>query len=131
MQVSCMKLMRGDCPLEPVRSLPGCESSSADTLAALVLEAAEEASPVLVFCASRKSTQTCAQALHARLQASGSSVLLDRRIEREALILGMREAMAGFANLELEQVMQSGMCPLFTYACGLACPCVHSCATRL
>ena len=102
--------MEGRSPLAPTRSLAERQCGSADSLACLVLEAAEEQSPVLVFCASRKSTQTCALALHARLQASGSmSILLAKRNERETLITEMRESMAGFANLELEQVMQSGV----------------------
>ena len=102
-------LLEGQCPLSPLRSLAEGPCGSADSLACLVLEAAEEKSPVLVFCASRKSTQTCALALHTRLQASGSDTILsDHQAEREALIVEMREAMAGFANLELEQVMQSG-----------------------
>lgn len=102
-------LLEGQCPLSPLRSLAEGPCGSADSLACLVLEAAEDKSPVLVFCASRKSTQTCALALHTRLQASGSDTILsDHQAEREALVDEMREAMAGFANLELEQVMQSG-----------------------
>ena len=102
--------MEGDCALTPLRSLASSPGSSADMLTCLVLEAAEEGSPVLVFCASRKTTQTCALALHARLQEAGSSkVLQEKQSEREVLVTEMRDAMAGFANLELERVMQSGM----------------------
>ncbi len=104
--------MKGECPLTPLRSLAGGQAGSADALACLVLEAAEECSPVLVFCASRKATQTCALALHARLQEGASSkVLQQKQQERETLVADMRDAMAGFANLELEKVMQSGMSP--------------------
>ncbi|KAK9835774.1 hypothetical protein WJX74_007629 [Apatococcus lobatus] len=109
-KVARSKLVEGQCPLVPTRSLAEGQCSPADSLACLVLEAAEDKSPVLVFCASRKSTQTCALALHAKLQAFASTTILsDRKAEREALITEMREAMAGFANLELEQVMQSGI----------------------
>ena len=55
---------------QPVRMLPAVGRGGGDALAALVCEAAAAAAPVLVFCASRASTEACAARLAVALTAS-------------------------------------------------------------
>lgn len=67
--------------------------------------------PVLVFCASRKQTQSCAELLaellanHPGCEAASEAAQEARR----ALVTQMQEAMGGFSNSALEKLMLAGI----------------------
>ena len=65
---------------------------------------------MLVFCASRKQTQSCAELLAELLpnQPGCEAVSEAAQEARGALVLQMQEAMGGFSNTALEKLMLSG-----------------------
>lgn len=48
-------------PLKPLREVPAGSTRDSDRLIPLIAEAVHADEPVLVFCASRKQCQSCAQ----------------------------------------------------------------------
>ena len=71
--------------------------------------------PVLVFCASRKQTQSCAELLAELLPGPlGCAAVAEAAQEvRRALVVKMQDAMGGFSNAALEKLMLAGqsICP--------------------
>ena len=65
---------------------------------------------MLVFCASRKQTQSCAELLaellpsHPGCEAASEAALEARR----ALVVQMQDSMGGFSNSALEKLMLAG-----------------------
>ena len=68
--------------------------------------------PVLVFCASRKQTQSCAELLAELLpsQPGCQAVAAAAQEARKALVVNMQDAMGGFSNVALEKLMLAGDC---------------------
>ena len=65
---------------------------------------------MLVFCASRKQCQSCAELLAELLplEASCAAVGAAAQEARQALVLQMQDAMGGFSNVALEKLMLAG-----------------------
>ena len=66
--------------------------------------------PVLVFCASRKQTQSCAELVAELLpsQCGCGAVSETAKQARSALVMQMQDAMGGFSNTALEKLMLAG-----------------------
>ena len=75
---------------------------------------------MLVFCASRKQTQSCAELLAELLpsqlgcEAASEAAQAAAQEARKALVVQMQDAMGGFSNSALEKLMLAGLsCCLF------------------
>jgi len=81
---------------------------------------------VLVFCASRKQTQSCAELLSELLPSQpGCEAVAEAAQEaRKALVVNMQDAMGGFSNTALEKLMLAGDCVYLSAIDG----CFDSCA---
>lgn len=68
--------------------------------------------PVLVFCAYRSQTQSCAQLLAELLptRAGCDTDIEEMQQKRQALVHQMQDAMGGFSNKMLETLMMAGDC---------------------
>ena len=83
---------------------------------------------MLVFCASRKQTQSCAELLSELLPSHpGCEAVAEAAQEaRKALVVAMQDAMGGFSNAALEKLMLAGDCMYLRAIGGCACPCAVS-----
>lgn len=66
--------------------------------------------PVLVFCASRQQTQSCAELLAELLPSQPGCGSVSGAVgqARNALVLQMQDSMGGFSNPALEKLMLAG-----------------------
>ncbi|BDA50034.1 DNA polymerase theta [Coccomyxa sp. Obi] len=103
------KAKAGELGLEPQRQLPESDVRDRDLLLPLVAEVVGEAGSVLVFCASRKQCQSCAELIADLLPGHVPPVSEEVRQAREDLAEGMRGAMGGFADAALERLMRAGV----------------------
>ncbi|DBA82486.1 TPA: hypothetical protein ACH3X2_000714 [Trebouxia sp. C0005] len=94
-----------------MRELPESTVRDQDRLVPLVAEVVMLSEPVLVFCASRKQTQSCAELLSELLPSHpGCEAVAEAAQEaRKALVMDMQDAMGGFSNAALEKLMLAGV----------------------
>ena len=78
---------------------------------------------MLVFCASRKQCQSCAELLAELLplDAACAAVGAAAQEARQALVLQMQDAMGGFSNVALEKLMLAGLSLKSTKIVNLDC----------
>ncbi|KAL0029501.1 hypothetical protein WJX77_012503 [Trebouxia sp. C0004] len=97
--------------LTAMRELPESAARDQDHLVPLVAEVVMLSEPVLVFCASRKQTQSCAELLSELLPSHlGCEAVAEAAQEaRKALVVDMQDAMGGFSNTALEKLMLAGV----------------------
>lgn len=70
--------------------------------------------PVLVFCASRQQTQSCAELLAELLPSQLGSETIPEAVHqaRLAVVQQMQDSMGGFSNPTLEKLMLAGDWPV-------------------
>ena len=68
--------------------------------------------PLLVFCASRQQTQSCAELLAELLPCQPGCKAVPENVHqaRQALVGQMQVSMGGFSNPALEKLMLAGKC---------------------
>ncbi|KAK9789408.1 hypothetical protein WJX73_009184 [Symbiochloris irregularis] len=103
-------------PLKPLRKVPiAAGSRDKDGLIALIAEAVRVKEPVLVFCASRKQCQSCAQLAADQLpqllsdSGQGTGESQEDVNARRVLVAEMQEAMAGFCSPGMEALLAAGV----------------------